>query len=89
MVFQQLPDLLPLAHQQLHPGGRNIHHHVITMNKKIPKPRKMDENDKKKLAYHKYYFDPRYTPHSHMEFGTLLCWGTNLVDDIFSNASTS
>jgi len=20
-----------------------------------------------------------YTPHSHMEFGTLLCWGTNLV----------
>ena len=49
----------------------------------------MDENDKKKLAYHKYYFDPRYTPHSHMEFGTLLCWGTNLVDDIFSTASTS
>ena len=31
LVFQQLAHLLPPADKQLHPGGRNINHNVITM----------------------------------------------------------
>ena len=26
-----------------------------------------------------------YTPHSHMDFGTLLCWGTNMVGNQQTN----
>ena len=26
-----------------------------------------------------------YTPHSHMDFGTLLCWGTNMVGNQRTN----
>lgn len=26
-----------------------------------------------------------YTPHSHMDFGTLLCWGTNMVGNQKTN----
>ena len=27
----------------------------------------------------------RYTPHTHMDFGTLLCWGTNMVGNQKTN----
>ena len=74
LVFQQLAHLLPPADKQLHPGGRNINHNVITMIMII-----IDQNHDDWSDNDAEYFDPRYTPHSHMEFGTLLCWGTNLV----------